>query len=208
MVSITCYVIIPCFKGLIWLTISISPADDLSYCPKSVTSKVFRFNVSIMEKNSTNLFRAEFRALRIPNPVAKGNEQRIELYQVCDRSVPFHCKQMAAEGGSVFPSECLSEDSENDENICIRAPPPHPPSPFLHAMSMCTFGQISNLAQPSFRNPTVDDNPVVSSSLPVNLQTSPSLSDQIGGLGLVFQRGGGGGGTDLHLFLCVYLCFL
>ena len=45
---------------------------------------MFRFNVSAMEKNSTNLFRAEFRALRVPNPSAQRNEQRIELYQVCD----------------------------------------------------------------------------------------------------------------------------
>uniref|UniRef100_A0A672GT39 Transforming growth factor beta n=1 Tax=Salarias fasciatus TaxID=181472 RepID=A0A672GT39_SALFA len=43
---------------------------------------VFRFNVSAMERNSTNLFRAEFRALRVPNSSAKRNEQRIELYQV------------------------------------------------------------------------------------------------------------------------------
>lgn len=35
-----------------------------------------------MEKNSTNLFRAEFRALRVPNSSASRNEQRIELYQV------------------------------------------------------------------------------------------------------------------------------
>ncbi|MEQ2176200.1 hypothetical protein GOODEAATRI_025644 [Goodea atripinnis] len=47
-----------------------------------MTSKVFRFDVSTMERNSTNLFRAEFRALRVPNPSAKRNEQRIELYQV------------------------------------------------------------------------------------------------------------------------------
>lgn len=39
-----------------------------------------------MEKNSTNLFRAEFRALRVPNSSAKRNEQRIELYQVCERN--------------------------------------------------------------------------------------------------------------------------
>ncbi|MEQ2230157.1 Transforming growth factor beta-3 proprotein, partial [Ilyodon furcidens] len=47
-----------------------------------MTSKVFRFDVSTMERNSTNLFRAEFRALRVPNPSAKRNEQRIELYQI------------------------------------------------------------------------------------------------------------------------------
>lgn len=66
----------------------ILPADDLSYCNNRITSKVFRFNVSIMEKNATNLFRAEFRALRIHNPNAKKNEQRIELYQVRELSVP------------------------------------------------------------------------------------------------------------------------
>ncbi|XP_018601624.1 transforming growth factor beta-3 proprotein [Scleropages formosus] len=51
-------------------------------CPKGITSKVFRFNVSSMEKNATNLFRAEFRALRIVNEAATMNEQRIELYQI------------------------------------------------------------------------------------------------------------------------------
>ncbi|KAM7402945.1 hypothetical protein PAMA_003731 [Pampus argenteus] len=62
--------------------------NDLPYCPRGITSKVFRFNVSTMEKNSTNLFRAEFRALRIPNPGAKKNEQRIELYQILQKDDP------------------------------------------------------------------------------------------------------------------------
>ncbi|XP_029350378.1 transforming growth factor beta-3 proprotein [Echeneis naucrates] len=62
--------------------------NDLLYCTKGITSKVFRFNVSTMEKNSTNLFRAEFRALRIPNPGAKKNEQRIELYQILQKDDP------------------------------------------------------------------------------------------------------------------------
>ncbi|XP_049914270.1 transforming growth factor beta-3 proprotein-like isoform X2 [Epinephelus moara] len=57
-------------------------SNDLLYCPKGITSKVFRFNVSAMERNSTNLFRAEFRALRVPNSSSKRNEQRIELYQI------------------------------------------------------------------------------------------------------------------------------
>ncbi|XP_034143525.1 transforming growth factor beta-3 proprotein isoform X2 [Esox lucius] len=35
-----------------------------------------------MERNSTNLFRAEFRALRFPNSAANRNEQRVELYQI------------------------------------------------------------------------------------------------------------------------------
>ncbi|XP_003214485.1 transforming growth factor beta-3 proprotein [Anolis carolinensis] len=56
--------------------------NELTYCPKGVTSNLFRFNVSSAEKNSTNLFRAEFRVLRIPNPNAKRTEQRIELFQI------------------------------------------------------------------------------------------------------------------------------
>ncbi|KAM8915704.1 transforming growth factor beta-3 proprotein [Spinachia spinachia] len=62
--------------------------NDLPYCPKGITPKVFRFNVSTMEKNSSNLFRAEFRALRIPNAAAKRNEQRIELYQILQKDDP------------------------------------------------------------------------------------------------------------------------
>ncbi|XP_043998341.1 transforming growth factor beta-3 proprotein [Gambusia affinis] len=59
--------------------------NDLNYCNNRVSNKIFRFNVSIMEKNATNLFRAEFRALRIHNSNAKKNEQRIELYQILQR---------------------------------------------------------------------------------------------------------------------------
>ena len=56
--------------------------DDLTVCPKGITSKIFRFNVSSVEKNETNLFRAEFRVFRMPNPASKRSEQRIELFQV------------------------------------------------------------------------------------------------------------------------------
>jgi len=65
--------------------------DDLPSCP-GITSKVFRFNVAAMERNSSNLFRAEFRAMRVPNPDARRNEQRVELYQVCKGTVsmPFY----------------------------------------------------------------------------------------------------------------------
>lgn len=59
--------------------------DELGICPKGVTSNVFRFNVSSAEKNSTNLFRAEFRVLRVPSPSSKRSEQRIELFQVSIR---------------------------------------------------------------------------------------------------------------------------
>ncbi|KAM7023966.1 transforming growth factor beta-3 proprotein [Acridotheres tristis] len=56
--------------------------NELGICPKGVTSNVFRFNVSSAEKNSTNLFRAEFRVLRVPNSSSKRSEQRIELFQI------------------------------------------------------------------------------------------------------------------------------
>lgn len=69
------------------MTVFLLFPDDLLYCPKGITSKVFHFNVAAMERNSTNLFRAEFRALRVPNPSAKRTEQRIELYQVCTGDV-------------------------------------------------------------------------------------------------------------------------
>ncbi|XP_028293876.1 transforming growth factor beta-3 proprotein [Gouania willdenowi] len=75
--------------------------NDLPYCPKGITSKIFRFNVSIMEKNATNLFRAEFRALRTPNPNAKRNEQRIELYQILQKDDP-KAKQRYVGGKNVL----------------------------------------------------------------------------------------------------------
>ncbi|XP_061751356.1 transforming growth factor beta-3 proprotein isoform X3 [Nerophis ophidion] len=80
--------------------------NDLPYCPKGITSKVFRFNVSTMEKNSTNLFRAEFRALRIPNPAAKKNEQRIELYQILQKDDP-KAKQRYVGGKNVLTKGML-----------------------------------------------------------------------------------------------------
>ncbi|XP_042245353.1 transforming growth factor beta-3 proprotein [Thunnus albacares] len=86
--------------------------NDLPYCPRGITSKVFRFNVSTMEKNSTNLFRAEFRALRIPNPGAKKNEQRIELYQILQKDDP-KAKQRYIGGKNVLTkgtSEWVSFD--------------------------------------------------------------------------------------------------
>lgn len=64
------------------LSLLLCPLDDLAVCPKGITSKIFRFNVSSVEKNETNLFRAEFRVLRMPNPSSKRSEQRIELFQV------------------------------------------------------------------------------------------------------------------------------
>lgn len=40
------------------------------------------FDVSSMEKNASNLVKAELRVFRLQNPAARVSEQRIELYQV------------------------------------------------------------------------------------------------------------------------------
>lgn len=40
------------------------------------------FDVSSMEKNASNLVKAELRIFRLQNPAARVSEQRIELYQV------------------------------------------------------------------------------------------------------------------------------
>ncbi|KAL6058472.1 hypothetical protein STEG23_023488, partial [Scotinomys teguina] len=43
--------------------------------------RIVRFDVSTMEKNASNLVKAEFRVFRLQNPKARVAEQRIELYQ-------------------------------------------------------------------------------------------------------------------------------
>lgn len=66
-----------------------------------------------MEKNATNLFRAEFRAQRIPNPSAKRNEQRIELYQVCELTVQFlMLAQRRGANALNFPPGCGAGERE------------------------------------------------------------------------------------------------
>lgn len=74
--------LLPWVLLMLHLSLLLCLLDELAVCPKGITSKVFRFNVSSVEKNGTNLFRAEFRVLRVPNPSSKRNEQRIELFQV------------------------------------------------------------------------------------------------------------------------------
>ncbi|KAG8584405.1 hypothetical protein GDO81_008819 [Engystomops pustulosus] len=44
--------------------------------------RIVRFDVSAMEKNVSNLVKAEFRVFRLQNPKARVSEQRIELYQI------------------------------------------------------------------------------------------------------------------------------
>lgn len=40
------------------------------------------FDVSSMERNASNLVKAELRIFRLQNPAARVAEQRVELYQV------------------------------------------------------------------------------------------------------------------------------
>ncbi|XP_053315292.1 transforming growth factor beta-2 proprotein [Spea bombifrons] len=44
--------------------------------------RIVRFDVSAMEKNASNLVKAEFRVFRLQNSKARVSEQRIELYQI------------------------------------------------------------------------------------------------------------------------------
>ncbi|OCT77579.1 transforming growth factor beta-2 proprotein-like isoform X2 [Xenopus laevis] len=44
--------------------------------------RIVRFDVASMEKNASNLVKAEFRVFRLMNPKARVSEQRIELYQI------------------------------------------------------------------------------------------------------------------------------
>nr|XP_023422668.1 transforming growth factor beta-2 isoform X4 [Cavia porcellus] len=44
--------------------------------------RIVKFDVSAMEKNASNLVKAEFRVFRLQNPKARVPEQRIELYQI------------------------------------------------------------------------------------------------------------------------------
>ncbi|XP_043931660.1 transforming growth factor beta-2 proprotein-like [Protopterus annectens] len=44
--------------------------------------RIVRFDVAQLEKNSSNLVRAEFRVFRIPNSKTRVSEQRVELYQI------------------------------------------------------------------------------------------------------------------------------
>uniref|UniRef100_A0A9L0SQW7 Transforming growth factor beta-3 proprotein n=1 Tax=Equus caballus TaxID=9796 RepID=A0A9L0SQW7_HORSE len=109
---------------LLWvpLMLPLSPLlyllDELAVCPKGITSKVFRFNVSSVEKNGTNLFRAEFRVLRVPNPSSKRNEQRIELFQILRPDE--HIAKQRYIGGKNLPTRGTAEWLSFDVTDTVR----------------------------------------------------------------------------------------
>uniref|UniRef100_A0A9L0JE35 Transforming growth factor beta-3 proprotein n=2 Tax=Boreoeutheria TaxID=1437010 RepID=A0A9L0JE35_EQUAS len=92
--------------------------NELAVCPKGITSKVFRFNVSSVEKNGTNLFRAEFRVLRVPNPSSKRNEQRIELFQILRPDE--HIAKQRYIGGKNLPTRGTAEWLSFDVTDTVR----------------------------------------------------------------------------------------
>lgn len=57
-------------------------ADAIPPSYYSLYFRIVRFDVSAMEKNASNLVKAEFRVFRLQNSKARVSEQRIELYQV------------------------------------------------------------------------------------------------------------------------------
>lgn len=57
-------------------------ADVISQTYYNPYFRRLRFDVSSMEKNASNLVKAELRIFRLQNANARVSEQRIELYQV------------------------------------------------------------------------------------------------------------------------------
>ncbi|KAF6352562.1 transforming growth factor beta 3 [Rhinolophus ferrumequinum] len=92
--------------------------NELAVCPKGITSKVFRFNVSSAEKNGSNLFRAEFRLLRVPNPSSKRSEQRVELFQILRPDE--HIAKQRYIGGKNLPTRGAAEWLSFDVTDTVR----------------------------------------------------------------------------------------
>ncbi|KAK1795026.1 hypothetical protein P4O66_010215, partial [Electrophorus voltai] len=58
------------------------PADVISATHYNPYFRRLRFDVSSLEKNASNLVKAELRIFRLQSPKARVSEQRIELYQI------------------------------------------------------------------------------------------------------------------------------
>lgn len=69
------------------------------------------FDVSSMERNASNLVKAELRIFRLQNPAARVAEQRIELYQVGSRGEAPGPRWMA--DLRAFLSGCSSAELRN-----------------------------------------------------------------------------------------------
>ncbi|XP_032803552.1 transforming growth factor beta-2 proprotein [Petromyzon marinus] len=75
--------------------------------------RIFKFNLSLFNKNASNLVKAELRVQRLPNPAAKLIEQRIELYQILKSKDPWAPSQRYITSRVVRPraeAEWLSFD--------------------------------------------------------------------------------------------------
>lgn len=60
-----------------------SLSDIISHTQANPYFRRLMFDVSSMEKNASNLVKAELRVFRLQNSAARVPEQRIELYQAC-----------------------------------------------------------------------------------------------------------------------------
>ncbi|KFP73470.1 PREDICTED: transforming growth factor beta-2 isoform X2 [Acanthisitta chloris] len=74
----------------------------------SLYFRIIRFDVSAMEKNASNLVKAEFRVFRLQNSKARVSEQRIELYQV------LKSKELSSPGQRYIDSKVVKTRAEGE----------------------------------------------------------------------------------------------
>ncbi|KAM6404701.1 transforming growth factor beta-2 proprotein isoform 2-T2 [Pluvialis apricaria] len=74
----------------------------------SLYFRIVRFDVSAMEKNASNLVKAEFRVFRLQNSKARVSEQRIELYQV------LKSKELSSPGQRYIDSKVVKTRAEGE----------------------------------------------------------------------------------------------
>ncbi|NWI84082.1 TGFB2 factor, partial [Dryoscopus gambensis] len=74
----------------------------------SLYFRIVRFDVSAMEKNASNLVKAEFRVFRLQNSKARVSEQRIELYQV------LKSKELPSPGQRYIDSKVVKTRAEGE----------------------------------------------------------------------------------------------
>ncbi|XP_009576555.1 PREDICTED: transforming growth factor beta-2, partial [Fulmarus glacialis] len=83
-------------------------ADAIPPSYYSLYFRIVRFDVSAMEKNASNLVKAEFRVFRLQNSKARVSEQRIELYQV------LKSKELSSPGQRYIDSKVVKTRAEGE----------------------------------------------------------------------------------------------
>ncbi|XP_078516636.1 transforming growth factor beta-2 proprotein-like isoform X2 [Lissotriton helveticus] len=72
--------------------------------PVSPFFRIIRFDVSALEKNASNLVKAELRLFRVPNPKSRASEQRVELYQILRAKDAYSSSQRYIDSRNLQPS--------------------------------------------------------------------------------------------------------